>query len=79
MNTKRELPELLALVKEFALANYETGGFSTVYECFSDEELLEVIGTARTPEKAYANIKKAAKAIKRIEDIKKENCDYGFD
>ena len=52
--------DLVAAVKAHALANYEKGGWDYVVECYSDDDIKEVIGGARTPAGA---IKKMAAEV----------------
>jgi len=40
--------ELVQQVKEYALANYEKGGWDVIVECWDDEEIASEIGGART-------------------------------
>ena len=39
--------QMVEAVKAHALANYETGGWDFCVECWSDEEILEMIGNGR--------------------------------
>lgn len=41
-------PELIEAVKSHALAHYTDGGWDVVVECYSDDEVAEVIGKATT-------------------------------
>lgn len=43
---------LIDAVKAYALAHYDAGGWDVVVECFTDEEIAEQIGKARTLEGA---------------------------
>jgi carbamoylphosphate synthase large subunit len=52
--------ELVKAVKAHAVANYETGGWDYLVECYSDTEVAELIGGARTVKGA---IKKVAKVM----------------
>jgi hypothetical protein len=44
--------ELVAYVKQYAMDHYEDGGWDVVVECFTDAEIEERIGKARTPKGA---------------------------
>ncbi len=48
---------LVEAVKAHALDHYEEGGWDYVVECFSDEEIAEDIGRARTVEGAIKKVK----------------------
>lgn len=50
---------LLAAVKAYASANYENG-WDTVVECYTDEDILEIIGESF---KAAGAISKVAKVV----------------
>ena len=41
--------ELIAAVRQHAEKNYERDGWDYVVECYSDEEIADIIKTARTP------------------------------
>jgi hypothetical protein len=45
----RTLRELLYVVKQYALENYNADGWDYVVECWSDEDIEEAIITAKTP------------------------------
>jgi hypothetical protein len=49
--TKQELVEA---VKAHAEAHYEDGGWDVIVECWSDEEIAQQIGRARTVKGALA-------------------------
>lgn len=53
--------ELLAAVRDHALANYENGGWDEVVEAWSDDEILEEMGDATTIKEAIANVAIAVK------------------
>ena len=40
--------DLLAAVREHAVANYEVDGWDVVIECYDDDELIKIIGDTRT-------------------------------
>ncbi len=46
--------ELVNAVKAHAQANYEKGGWDVVVEAWTDAEIAEAIGAARTPAGAIA-------------------------
>lgn len=48
--------DLIKAVREHALANYETGGWDYIVECYSDEEIQEAIGGAKTVKGAIRNV-----------------------
>jgi len=50
--------ELLAAVRAHANANYEKDGWDYLVECFSDEDILECIGTATTAKEAIRACKR---------------------
>ena len=60
------IPAYLAAIKAHALANYETDGWDYVVECFSDDEIYQVIKTART----------IAGAIRMVHAHVKPRADY---
>lgn len=62
MTTKQELVEA---VKKYALDNYNAGGWDVIVECWSDAEIEETIGAARTPAGA---IKKVAVIVEIYAD-----------
>jgi hypothetical protein len=49
--------ELVKAVKEYALRNYERGGWDYIIECYMEAELLELIGNARTVQGAIRNVR----------------------
>lgn len=51
--------EMVAAVKDHAMRNYENG-WDTVVECYTDEEIAEKIGKARTTKGA---IRKVAEGV----------------
>ena len=54
---KNETKILVDAVKAHALANYETGGWDYIVETYSDEQIAEDIGQARTVEGAIKKVK----------------------
>lgn len=43
---------LIGYVKDYALTNYDKGGWDVIVECYDDDMIADVIGKARTPEGA---------------------------
>ena len=58
--------ELIAAVRQYAEKNYERDGWDYVVECYSDEEIADIIKTARTP----------AGAIKMVRAQVKHRAEY---
>ena len=56
-------------VKKYALEHYEENGWDIVVECFSDEEISEIIKKARTKKGA---IEKMSKSIRPLADHRSE-------
>ena len=56
-------------VKKYALEHYEEDGWDVVVECFSDEEIGEIIQRARTKKGA---IEKMSKSIRPLADHRSE-------
>ena len=44
-------------VKDFALAHYDQDGWDIVIECYSDDELVEIIGIVRSEKAAIVRVK----------------------
>lgn len=44
-------------VKNFAIANYEKDGWDIVVECYTDQEIAEIIGKARSEKSAINRVK----------------------
>jgi carbamoylphosphate synthase large subunit len=55
--------ELVKAVKAHAVEHYESGGWDYLVECYSDEEVAELIGGART-------VKGAIKKVGEVMGIK---------
>ena len=49
--------DFIEAVKAYAIANYETDGWDIVAECYSDDDIAELIGNAATPADAIAAVK----------------------
>jgi DNA-binding LytR/AlgR family response regulator len=47
--TATALSNMIDAVKAHALKNYERDGWDIVIECYSDDDIAEIIKTARTP------------------------------
>ena len=52
--------EIVAAVRAHALENYETEGWDFVVECWTDADIAERIGEARTVEAAIAAVGRIA-------------------
>jgi len=50
---------LIAAVRNFAQANYATGGWDYVVECWEDADIAEVVGRARNASSAIDRVRKA--------------------
>ncbi len=61
--------KLVLAVRAHAYLNYEKGGWDYVCECYSDEDIEEIIGKART---AKGAIKKVRADIKPRADYREE-------
>ncbi len=60
--------ELVAAVKRHALDHYEEDGWDIVIECWSDNEIAEAIGTARTEAGAVRAVRRAVKPVAEHRD-----------
>lgn len=56
-NATCNVSELVEIVKAHALSHYEDGGWDVIVECWSDREIAEEIGRARTAKGALAKIR----------------------
>ena len=54
-------PALIAAVRAYARRNYERDGWDVLVECYSDDDILEIIGKARTFEGAIAKLRRELK------------------
>jgi len=61
-------PALIAAVKAHARANYNTGGWDYVVECWSDDEIAVAILGCHTPEAAIAEVAKTAGVLNDYRD-----------
>lgn len=48
---------LIQAVREHALDHYNDGGWDVIVECWTDEQIAETIGKARTPKGAIAKFR----------------------
>jgi len=53
--------ELIAAVKAHALAHYEKQGWDIVVECYSDEQIGEIVAKCRTAKGAISAVLKAVR------------------
>ena len=55
---KATMEEMVKAVKAHAIAHYEEGGWDTIVECYSDEELAAEIGSygSKTLEEAIRDV-----------------------
>jgi nitrate reductase NapAB chaperone NapD len=49
--------ELIRQVEQYALDNYEKGGWDVIVECYDDEMIADIIGRARTIDGAIKKFK----------------------
>ena len=63
------MKDLIEAVKAHARNNYEQDGWDYLVECYSDKEIAELIGKARTVKGA---IKKVAEVMKAKDDYRSE-------
>lgn len=54
------MDEFIEAVKRHALANYNTGGWDYIHECWSDHEIKEAIEGAKTAEEAIQAVAETA-------------------
>lgn len=60
--------ELIAAVREHAVANYEKDGFDFLVECWSDDDIAEAIKGAKTKTAAISAARKAVKVLADARD-----------
>lgn len=60
--------DLVAVVRAYAQEHYDEGGWDFVVETWQDEDIVEVIGDAKTPAEAIARV---ADDLKPHTDISK--------
>ena len=61
-------------VKDHAYANYETGGWDYVVECYSDAEIAELTKDAKTVAEAIALV---GREVGDLDDYRKDVQGYG--
>ena len=61
--------ELVAAVRRFAEANYNKDGWDYLVECWSDEDIIDEIGKARTEASA---IRACRKTVKLLDERRRE-------
>jgi len=49
--------EMVARIKSHAKANYEKGGWDVIVECYSDDDILEMISDYNTWDEAFKFVK----------------------
>lgn len=65
--------ELVAAVKQYALDNYNKDGMDYIVECWSDEDIAEQIGAARTEAGAIRACRKTTKLLdERRQEVRAE-------
>ena len=60
--------EMVTAVREYADENYFVDGWDYIVETFSNEEILECIGTATTIAEAIVNVGYEAKLLNEIRE-----------
>ena len=63
------MTDLIAAVREYALANYEKDGWDYLVECWSDEDIAQEIGKART---VLGAISKCRRVVKLLDERRQE-------
>lgn len=66
--------EMVAAVRRHAEANYEKGGWDFLVECWSDEEIAEVIGETKSEKEAVRRCKR----IVGVLDERRRECSWGW-
>tara|TARA_R100000963_G_scaffold11192_1_gene8167 strand:- start:7 stop:222 length:216 start_codon:yes stop_codon:yes gene_type:complete len=66
--------ELVTAVRAHALENYEKGGWDFLVECYSDDEIVDLIGVARTVDGA---IKKCADHLGILDERRQDVISSG--
>lgn len=59
---------LVSAVKAHAELNYESDGWDIVVECYSESDILEIIGESYTPSGAIAKVRKYLAPIASYRD-----------
>lgn len=65
----QEQKRLIAAVRKHANDHYESNGWDYVVESYEDEEILEAMEGARTPEEAIARV---GKIVKIMDSVRKD-------
>jgi hypothetical protein len=64
---------LIAAVREYAIANYEKDGWDYLVECWEDSDIQEVIGTAKTERSAIAACRRTLRLMdERRQEVRSE-------
>jgi len=63
------MTDLIAAVREYALANYEKDGWDYLVECWSDEDIAQEIGKSRT---VLGAISKCRRVVKLLDERRQE-------
>jgi hypothetical protein len=63
-------------VRDYATANYGKGGMDYLVECWSDEDIAEAIGKAKSAKGAIANVKKALAPLAERRDEVRAEADW---
>ena len=63
------MTDLIAAVREYALANYEKDGWDYLIECWSDEDIAGEIGKSRT---VLGAISKCRRVVKLLDERRQE-------
>ena len=64
---------LIAAVREYALANYEKDGWDYLVECWSDEDIAGEIGRAKTTQGAISKCRRVVKLLdERRQEVRAE-------
>jgi len=64
-----DMVDLIKAVRDHAMANYEKDGWDYIIECYSDEDIKEAIGGAKTVAGAIRNVKQI---VSRMDDRRKD-------
>jgi len=67
---------LIAHVRNYAIANYERGGWDYIVECWDDEEIAEEIGNVRTFAGAIKKMRPAVALYREMAAEANANRDY---
>ncbi len=64
-----DMVDLIKAVREHAKANYESDGWDILVECYSDDDIRDIIGGAKTIKGAIRN---AGFYLRRMDDRRKD-------